>query len=651
MSAFWSNIPSLVLVLSSTLLVLQTRHEVALAWAVPRFQRHQRHPTSLSSSSPFSVDQNPAAIDTAPNSIIHTSQLLGNIYRIRLGEEDDFLGANCVPTFAAAPATETTCNEHAHLFTQQQIPEKARGLEGALQQGPAFVLDNLLSIETCEELIDTFETKLGFGNYQAGKNFHGALQIVVSKPLTDRLGALLSRHIDINQVEERLQEMATCTDDLHNQDIRLVFAGLNQRWRVYRYAPGGEETFAPHIDAGFPPSGLSQDGSSLIWDDSEAYIDASVASGATSEIVSRLTLLMYLNDDFVGGETKFYQPNAAAAIPGSDPSVIAAVKPIAGSCLVFPQGVGPEAVDYARQHWPLHEGSPVLTGNRPKYVIRSDVLFATTKEPLLLDDPLWKHDHLVRQAFLPATNGPMDAAFLSHVKSLYNPHMGVENISTLLYSLIRFTKKRRIVEIGAGYTSLWILQALKDNEEEMARIRLLIDNGNCKLLDTPWTVNGTPTTTEPALLLCIDNCEHQKETATGACAVAKSLGLDSYLQFLKGDAFDMGDILEEASIDILWCDFGVGSRMKEFMQKGAWASLRPGGLLLCHSTLTNQRTRDWLEAARARHGEDLTGIPADEYVELSLLEPHKPYQNSVSIFQKRKKGDVVYAEPIFSEYA
>jgi predicted O-methyltransferase YrrM len=411
---------------------------------------------------------------------------------------------------------------------------------------------------------------------------------------------------------------------------------LNPRWRVYRYAPGGQETFAPHIDAGFPPSGLSKDGSTLIWDDSKAY--------AGTEIVSRLTLLIYLNDDFVGGETKFYQPGSAV--------MIAAVKPIAGSCLVFPQGVGPEAVDYARQHWPLHEGSPVISGNRPKYVIRSDVLFASTKEPLLLDDPLWKHDHVVRQAFLPANNGPFGAVFLNHVKSLYNPHMGVENIATLLYSLIRFTKKRRIVEIGAGYTSLWILQALHDNEEEMARIRLLNDEGKCKLLDTPWTVQEeTPPPEEPALLLCIDNCKHQKETATGACAVAKSLGLDAYLKFVKGDAFDMGDILEEASIDILWCDFGVGSRMKEFLQKGAWASLRSGGLLLCHSTLTNQRTRNWLEAVRARQGEDLTGIPADEYVELSLLEPHKAYQNSVSIFQKRKRGDDVYAEPIFSEYA
>jgi hypothetical protein len=44
--------------------------------------------------------------------------------------------------------------------------------------------------------------------------------------------------------------------------------------------------------------------------------------------------------------------------------------------LFFPQAVGEEEVDYARLHWNLHEGSPVIRGNRGKYVIRSDVLFA-----------------------------------------------------------------------------------------------------------------------------------------------------------------------------------------------------------------------------------------------------------------------------------
>lgn len=381
----------------------------------------------------------------------------------------------------------------------------------------------------------------------------------------------------------------------------------------------------------------------LLWDDCPP----------DQEIISRLTVLMYLTDDFVGGETKFYQPVSEAASTGGDATpVIASVRPVAGSVLVFPQAVGEEAVEYARHHWPLHEGAPVVSGKRPKYVIRSDVLFVTQPDEIVTAEELhlFEHDSLVRQTFMPRSP-IMDQNFLSHLSSLYNPHMGVENIGVFLYSFVRFTKVKRIVEIGAGYTSLWILQALKDNDDELNRIRSLQREGKCRLLDWPWTV---PDVIEhhndsPSSLLCIDNCLHQKETATGAAAVARTLGLDSYMEFVCGDAFYFD--MEDESVDVLWCDFGVGSRMQEFISK-AWSSIRPGGFLLCHSTLTNQKTRDWLDAARARKGEAETGMPPDDYVEISLLEPHKQYQNSVSIFQKRRglNGDE-FREPVYSEFA
>ena len=165
-----------------------------------------------------------------------------------------------------------------------------------------------------------------------------------------------------------------------------------------------------------------------------------------------MTLLIYLNDDFVGGETNFYGSETSSSQASN---LIASVRPVKGSCLIFPQGVGEDAVEYARRAWPLHEGAPVASGSaEPKYVIRSDILFHTQHEPILSDDVLFRYDHLVREAFLStsSTSSAIDKNFLSHLASLYNPHMGVEVLGNLLYSLIRFTKKRKIVEIGAGYT-------------------------------------------------------------------------------------------------------------------------------------------------------------------------------------------------------
>jgi predicted O-methyltransferase YrrM len=603
------------------------------------------HLSSTSSTETRAKDaQSTTSSSSSPPIVLESSPIFGNVGRIRMpGEEQDdsFVGAMGVPTFATLDVPLTTNDSPFDISSRETT--RSRGLEGALNHGPALVVDHVLSREFCEQMIRDADA-LGFGNFDCGRNHHGALQLLVSPSLADRVAQSLAPHIDIAQVEVLREEMKTATnttDDDDNNDVRLMFQGLNRRWRIYRYAASGNETFAPHIDAGFPPSGLSDDQTTLVWDSSEDL---------DQEIVSRLTVLIYLNDDFMGGETNFYRPLQGQAPDfSSSLSLIASVRPVAGSVLLFPQGVGEDAVEYARKAWPLHEGSPVTSG-RPKYVIRSDAMFVTLKEKLLHDNELFRYDHLVRETFLPRAT-VYQSKFLSHTSSLYNPHMGVENLGPFLHSFLRMTKKRQIVEIGAGYTSLWILQALKDNDEELEQIQKLQKTGQCKLLDIDWTVNSAINELigEPARLLCVDNCEHQKETATGASAVAKSLGLDSYIEFRKGDAFDLD--LGVDTVDALWCDFGVGARMSEFMES-AWRCIRPGGFLLCHSTITNQNTRAWLNAIRQRQSKEVTGIEPDEYVELSLLEPHKRYQNSVSIIQKRKStGKESFEEPIYSQYA
>jgi predicted 2-oxoglutarate/Fe(II)-dependent dioxygenase YbiX len=96
-------------------------------------------------------------------------------------------------------------------------------------------------------------------------------------------------------------------------------AGVNERFRCYRYAPG--QRFAPHHDGAFRRS---------------------------ADEASELTLMVYLNDDFGGGQTAFLDHGIA-------------VWPRAGTALLF-------------QHGLLHEGAVVTSGI--KYVLRSDVMYA-----------------------------------------------------------------------------------------------------------------------------------------------------------------------------------------------------------------------------------------------------------------------------------
>ena len=92
--------------------------------------------------------------------------------------------------------------------------------------------------------------------------------------------------------------------------------GLNERFRIYRYEPG--QKFSRHQDAPFRRANGEQ---------------------------SLLTFMIYLNDDFGGGETAI------------DEFVVA---PRTGMALLF-------------RHEVVHEGRAVTRG--VKYVLRSDVMF------------------------------------------------------------------------------------------------------------------------------------------------------------------------------------------------------------------------------------------------------------------------------------
>jgi predicted O-methyltransferase YrrM len=632
----------------------------------PPFSISRKLSSTTSFSRQFSTSLGQHLTQTEDGTLTSCPSFGGSIYSLDLNSKDDgFLTAVSVPTFAVKSNGNNQFNSEVPKDTP--FPIKRLGLEGIVPG--SFILQNVLNKDSCEEIISCCDNELQFEQFKAGKNHHGAMQIVVTDDTVHKLSSLICPFIDLEIVNQMASEMKG--NDCESSMEEYAPLGLNRRWRIYKYQPGGEEAFAPHIDAGFPPSILSKDGLSLIWDATsldDSSNDIIISSTYPKDTVSRLTVLIYLNDDFQGGQTKFYAPVTAS----SAPEVIASVTPKAGSILLFPQAVGEDAVEHARKHWPLHEGSPVTSSpsnSRAKYVIRSDILFTKVRQGITeeeLNDPLWKNDDFVRQTFLPSSlvssspSRALDSLFLKHCQELYNPHMGVENAGPLLYSLVRFTKLRKVVEIGAGYTTLFLLQALKDNDIEMKRVKQLQDEDKCRLLDIEWTIpdivdnyndNGgkgeSDAREEISSLLCIDNCLHQRETATGAGAVAKSLGLDSYLQFVKGDAFDMQ--FEPESIDLLWCDFGVGSRMKDFAIS-AWKAIKPGGFLVCHSTLTNTRTRSWLEKIRNRCSEEETGIPDGEFVEISLLEPHKRYQNSVTILQRRK-GSIEFEEPIYSEYA
>lgn len=171
----------------------------------------------------------------------------------------------------------------------------------------AFTLDSVLTPAECASLVDRIET-LG----------------PTAAPITTSRGFVMRP--DIRNNERVMFDDFALAKDLFDRIVPHVPAplcniqpvGANERFRCYRYTPG--QRFAPHYDGAFER------------DDNER---------------SLLTLIVYLNERFDGGETGFLDFDVTAI-------------PRTGSALLF-------------QHHMLHEGVSVRSGI--KYVLRSDVMY------------------------------------------------------------------------------------------------------------------------------------------------------------------------------------------------------------------------------------------------------------------------------------
>ena len=233
-------------------------------------------------------------------------------------------------------------------------------------------------------------------------------------------------------------------------------------------------------------------------------------------------------------------------------------------------------------------------------------------------------------------------------------HMGVENMGPLLYSLIRFVKPRTILEVGAGYTTLFVLQALKDNEAELSHLRAEKSlnaaavaanesggdpSGHAEVeaeaeagfyVEEALGISGGDSESESAgtsVLHCVDNQEHDVFTAHGGLgaviSIAEELGLEHLLQVHTADAFELllgppaeqvagsaaGGGAEAPAVsagntvaaampsewDMVWLDgITTDPRWPAYFE-AIWPQLvDTGGLALVHSTLTNATNRQWL---------------------------------------------------------
>ncbi|WP_264553096.1 2OG-Fe(II) oxygenase [Flavobacterium sp. N2038] len=169
-----------------------------------------------------------------------------------------------------------------------------------------YTIDNFLSLEECNELVKKSEL-IGFE--EAEVNVDGAQKMMKMVRNNERI-----MYEDHEYASLIWQKLKSYVKPVVNESIVI---GLNEMFRFYKYNPS--QRFKMHRDGSYKRN--------------------------ESEF-SYYTFLIYLNEGYVGGETKF----ASGEI----------ITPKTGTALIF-------------EHSQRHEGAALISGI--KYVLRSDIMY------------------------------------------------------------------------------------------------------------------------------------------------------------------------------------------------------------------------------------------------------------------------------------
>lgn len=207
------------------------------------------------------------------------------------------------------------------LFQQKNYDKDRKIKIQNLPNNQGFVAYGVFSDEECLHLIETGE-ELQFNSLEKiySTNYRNNKRIIVrSDSLADILGQRLLPYLEDEIVIDGTNDTILTDYDRFGS---WKLAEMNPIFRLCKYDENN--FFRVHYDEGYDPS---------------------------KDKITIKTCMLYLNDNFDGGETVFYN---------EDSSEMFRLKPEPGMVLVFNQRI-------------LHEGTTVTKGN--KYFIRTDIFY------------------------------------------------------------------------------------------------------------------------------------------------------------------------------------------------------------------------------------------------------------------------------------
>ncbi|MDC3391684.1 tetratricopeptide repeat protein [Candidatus Thioglobus sp.] len=192
--------------------------------------------------------------------------------------------------------------------------------------------------------------------------------------------------------------------------------------------------------------------------------------------------------------------------------------------------------------------------------------------------------------------------------NLYRKGMGTENVGGFLRAMAHMLRPSRILEVGAGYTTPFLLEALVNGER-------VFDDGN---LQSSYFENYEY---DPKLVVIDDMSLGELLQKPGMKDIISS----KYVEFIHGKFEDKADMLlkKYGKFDFVWFDCGGVQEYQTFMKK-YWDIC--SGYIFFHFTYTDG-------SPNVFHDIILDNITGSPFI-FDIVEPHKKRQGSITMVKK-----------------
>ena len=187
------------------------------------------------------------------------------------------------------------------------------------------------------------------------------------------------------------------------------------------------------------------------------------------------------------------------------------------------------------------------------------------------------------------------------------PGYGTEKVGPFLESLVGLARPQRILELGMGYTTPFLLNGLKENTEG------LLWDGNCDkdYLDKPYSPK----------FVVVDDLSMEDDQAERRLNILKN---EPLVEFIQGDMRDsevISKISTHGPYDLVWVDCGGWEEYK-FFAENYWHMVKE--YVLFHFTYFKGEPNKNLEV--------VSQLPAA--FRMDIIEPHKFRQGSITMLRK-----------------